>query len=66
VALRDARWGLFRFFRVHRPFDVDGVDRAMRLSAMLLQHREHGEMLEKFTGLWLEVSVKDTVVSLLG
>jgi hypothetical protein len=47
-------------------FDTESLDKLTQLNATLMQDREYIQMLDRVKGLWVEGSVKDTIVTLLG
>lgn len=51
---------------VHWYYDFDSLDKQAQLNATLMQDRDYLAMINKTDSLWVEGSVKDTVVSLLG
>ena len=52
--------------RIHWYFDADSVDKMTQVHAAMLKDREYLGMLDKVKGIWVEGSLKDTVVSLAG
>lgn len=51
---------------VHWYFDADSIDKMTQVNAALLKDRDYLGMLDKVKGIWLEGSLKDTLVSLSG
>ena len=57
---------LFAKGRVHWHFDIDSIDKGTAINAKLLQDREYAGMLEKTRALFVEGSLKDTILTLVG
>ena len=57
---------LFGECKIHWHFDIDSLDKGTAIAAKLMQDREYAGMLEKSKGLWLEGSLKDTIVTIVG
>lgn len=49
---------------VHWYFDNESLDRLTRVNAELLKDRDYVGMLDRVKGLWLDGSLKDTIVEL--
>lgn len=49
---------------VHWYFDNESLDRMTQVNAALLKDREYVGMLDKVKGIWLDGSLKDTIVGL--
>jgi len=47
-------------------FDAESLDKMTQLNATLMQDRDYFQMLDKVKGLWVEGSLKDTIVTLIG
>jgi hypothetical protein len=56
---------LFAEPSLHWYFDVDSLDKGSQLSATLLQDQEYVELLKKNRAIWVEGSLKDTIVTLV-
>jgi len=57
---------LFGSANVHWHFDTDSLDKASGINAKMMQDREYVGMLEKGKALWLEGSLRDTIVTIVG
>ncbi len=51
---------------LHWYFESDSVDKMTQVNAALLKDRDYLGMLEKVKGVWVEGSMKDTIVGLSG
>jgi hypothetical protein len=51
---------------IHWHFDTDSLDKISAMNAKLMQDREYTGLLEKHRGLWVEGSLKDTLVRIIG
>lgn len=49
----------------HWHFDADSLDKMNALNAKLMQDRQYLGLLEKVKDIWVDGSLKDTVVNLL-
>jgi len=54
---------MFGEARIHWHFESDSLDKMEQVNAKLLQDREYLGMLEKFKDVWVEGSMKDTIVA---
>ena len=54
---------LFDQYRVHWFFEFDSVDKLAAMGAALLQDAKYNEMLSKARGLWVDGSLRDTIVN---
>ncbi len=63
----DLKYGveLFGPGNVHWHLETDSVDKITALNAKLMQDRAYSELLEKGKALWVEGSMKDTLVFLV-
>jgi hypothetical protein len=57
---------LFGAASLHWYFDSESIDKSVQVNAALLQDREYTGMLNNAKALWIDGSVKDTIVSLAG
>ena len=55
---------LFGEYKVHWYFDFDSVDKLAQLGETLMQDGKYTEMLSKAKPLWVEGSLRDTIVNL--
>lgn len=51
---------------VHWYFDGESLDKMIQVNAALLKDRDYAGMLDRVKQLWVEGSIKDTVVQLSG
>lgn len=58
------RWGVESYGspRIHWHFDIDSVDKMQQMNVKLMQDREYGALLAKHQEIWLEGSLRDTLV----
>ena len=56
----------FNEYRVHWYFDFESVDKLSAMAMTLLQDATYTEMLAKGKALWVEGSLRDTIVRLAG
>jgi len=57
---------LFGSAQLHRHLDAESMDALHAINAKLLQDRQYIAMLDKVKDLFVEGSLKDTIISLLG
>jgi hypothetical protein len=57
---------VFNECRIHWYFDFESVDKLSAMGMTLLQDAKYTEMLTKGKGLWVEGSLRDTIVKLAG
>jgi hypothetical protein len=57
---------LFGECKIHWHFDTDGLDKTTAINAKMMQDREYVAMLDKAKAFWLEGSLQDTIVSIVG
>jgi hypothetical protein len=57
---------LFGECRIHWQLDTDSLEKLTELNARMMQDREYAGMLEKGKALWLEGSMKDSIVLIPG
>lgn len=57
---------LFGAGSIHWYYDLESLDKSVQLNATLLQDREYFEMVNKARGLWVDGSLHDTIVTLVG
>jgi hypothetical protein len=57
---------LFGEGKIYWTFDTDSLDQLHALNTRLLQDREYAGLLEKGKALWVEGSMKDTIVLIAG
>lgn len=51
---------------IHWHFDTDSLDKISAVNTKLMQDQEYLGLLEKAKGLWVEGSLKDTLVRIVG
>lgn len=51
---------------VHWYFENESLDKMTQVNAALLKDRDYLGMLDKVKGIWVEGSLKDTIVGLMG
>lgn len=51
---------------IHWYFESDSIDKMTQVNSALLKDRDYLGMLEKVKGVWVEGSLKDTIVGLSG
>ncbi len=49
---------------VHWHFEADSIDKMLEMNARLMQDRDYSALLEKYKDVWVEGSLKDTLVVL--
>lgn len=57
---------MFGNTRVYWFFDMNSLEEMAQLNAKLMQDRPYWEILAKAKDLWVEGSLKDTVVTMIG
>jgi hypothetical protein len=57
---------LFGAPSLHWYFDAESLDKSVQVNAALLQDRGYNELLSKAKALFIDGSVKDTIVTLVG
>lgn len=62
----DMRFGVEQFGcpRVHWHFDADSLDSMQQVNSGLMEDREYAAMLEKYKDIWVEGSLRDTIIRL--
>lgn len=51
--------------RIHWHFDADSLDEIQRINAKLMEDRDYAALLDKYKDVWVEGSMRDTVVRML-
>jgi hypothetical protein len=64
----DLKYGaeLFGKAKIHWHFDADSLDKITAMNAKMMQDREYAALLEKGKALWVDGSLKDTIVFIAG
>ncbi|HJV96836.1 MAG TPA: hypothetical protein VJ608_12400, partial [Albitalea sp.] len=57
---------MFGGSRVHWFFDADNLDQMAQLNSKLMQDRTYWALIDKSKDLWLEGSLEDKVVAIIG
>ncbi|MBV8124330.1 MAG: hypothetical protein JOY60_11295 [Burkholderiaceae bacterium] len=57
---------LFGASKLHWHFDTDSLDKIQQLNAQLMEDREYLGLLDKYKDAWVDGSIKDTLVTVLG
>ena len=57
---------IFGAGKIHWHLETDSLDKSTAINAKLMQDRDYQALLEKGQGLWLEGSLKDTLVTIVG
>ncbi len=52
--------------KIHWHFDMDSLDKMQQLNASLMEDREYLALLDKYKEVWVDGSMKDRLVRLLG
>jgi len=52
--------------KIHWHFETESLDKLTAINAKLMQDREYQALLQKGQDLWLEASLKDTLVVIVG
>lgn len=57
---------IFGASKIHWHLETDSLDKITAMNAKLMQDREYQALLQKGQDLWLEASLKDTLVAIVG